>query len=94
MITTEPTMTNLFLQLGLDESPEAIAEFIRTHQLANEVRVADAPFWSDAQRQFLAEQLKADAPWAMVVDQFNEALHAEDVRERTETEVAQGTAAQ
>ncbi|AVS84774.1 DUF2789 domain-containing protein [Paracidovorax avenae] len=87
MITTEPTMTNLFLQLGLEESPDAIIRFIHTHQLGAGVQVADAPFWNDAQRQFLAEQLKADAPWAMVVDQFNEALHADAVERRTEAEV-------
>ena len=34
MITTEPRMTNLFLQLGLDASAEGIARFIREHQLA------------------------------------------------------------
>ncbi|AVS74020.1 DUF2789 domain-containing protein [Paracidovorax cattleyae] len=87
MITTEPTMTNLFLQLGLDESPDAITRFIHTHQLGAGVQVADAPFWNDAQRQFLAEQLKADAHWALVVDQFNEALHADAVERRTEAEV-------
>ena len=83
MITTEPTMTNLFLQLGLDESEQGIADFIKTHQLPAEVAMGDAPYWSDAQRQFLVEQLKADAAWAMIVDQFNESLHAEAARERT-----------
>ncbi|MBN9322506.1 MAG: DUF2789 family protein, partial [Delftia acidovorans] len=53
-------MSNLFLQLGLDASDQAIADFIRAHQLAADVDVVDAPYWSDAQRQFLAEQLKAD----------------------------------
>jgi hypothetical protein len=80
MITTEPTMTNLFLQLGLDASEEGIALFIREHQLEADVLVADAPYWSVAQRQFLGEQLKADAHWAMIVDQLNEALHADAVQ--------------
>lgn len=83
MITTEPTMTNLFLQLGLDESEQGIAQFIQSHQLATDVVLGDAPYWNDAQRQFLVEQLKADAPWAMIVDQFNESLHADAVHRST-----------
>lgn len=81
MITTEPRMTNLFLQLGLDAEPEAIAGFIRQHQLATDVHVADAPYWNDAQRQFLAESLASDAAWAIIVDQLNEALHEVAVAE-------------
>lgn len=88
MITTDPTMTNLFLQLGLDESAEAIDAFIQQHQLPTDVGLAEAPFWNDAQRQFLVEQWKADAPWALTVDQLSEALHAEAVRERAAAEAA------
>lgn len=84
MITTEPTMTNLFLQLGLDAGEADIAKFILAHQLPADVHIADALYWSDAQRQFLAEQIKADAPWAMVVDQLNESLHEDAVKARTE----------
>ncbi|WP_369040431.1 DUF2789 domain-containing protein [Stenotrophomonas maltophilia] len=80
MITTEPRMTNLFLQLGLDASAEGIATFIRSHQLAADVEVADAPYWNEAQRQFLAESLQADAAWSTVVDELNESLHEEAVK--------------
>lgn len=83
MITTEPTMTNLFLQLGLDASEQGIARFIEGHQLAADVLMADAPYWNDAQRQFLAEQLKADAVWAVIVDQLSESLHEDAVQRRT-----------
>lgn len=76
MDDTQPRMRNLFLQLGLDADDAAIASFIRTHQLPAETRVAEAPFWSDAQRQFIGEQWQADAPWAIVIDELNEALHA------------------
>lgn len=75
MNNTEVRMTNLFLQLGLDASEQAIAEFIRTHQLPAEMTVTDAPYWNEGQRQFLAEQLKADAPWSIIVDQLSESLH-------------------
>ncbi|MEN5266344.1 DUF2789 domain-containing protein [Stenotrophomonas sp. TWI587] len=77
MITTEPRMTNLFLQLGLEASEEAIAAFIRDHQLSNEIRLIEAPYWNDGQRQFLTEQLRSDAEWAIVVDELSEALHAD-----------------
>ncbi|TFL08866.1 DUF2789 domain-containing protein [Pusillimonas caeni] len=75
-----PRMTNLFLQLGLDASEEAIAQFIKDHQLPTDVEIADAPYWNDAQRQFLTEQIAADAPWAIIVDQLNESLHEDAVK--------------
>ncbi len=80
MSNATPRMTNLFLQLGLDASEEAIAQFIKDHQLPTDVDLAEAPYWNDAQRQFLAEQIKADASWAIVVDQLNESLHEDAVK--------------
>lgn len=74
-MTTIPRMTNLFLQLGLDASEEAIAEFIGQHQLPADIHIIDAPFWTEAQRQFIAEKLEIDGTWTTVVDQLNEALH-------------------
>lgn len=76
-------MTNLFRQLGLDSSEQAIAEFIQTHQLPSDVHVIDAPYWNDGQRQFLAEQIKADASWSIVVDQLSESLHEDAVRQQS-----------
>lgn len=72
---TTVRMTNLFLQLGLEATPEAIAEFIRTHQLEHGTEVVNADFWNEGQRQFLEEKLASDGEWALVVDQLNEALH-------------------
>ena len=83
MITTEPRMTNLFLQLGLEASEEAIAAFIRDHQLSNDIRLIEAPYWNDAQRQFLSESLQADAAWTTVVDELNESLHEDAVKAAT-----------
>lgn len=79
MNTHEPSMSNLFLQLGLEAGDAAIAAFIRDHQLPAQVALAEAPFWSAAQRQLLSEQLYADAAWAIVVDQLNESLHEDAV---------------
>lgn len=83
MNDTTVRMTNLFLQLGLDASEQAIADFIKTHQLPADVSLVDAPYWNDGQRQFLAEQLTADAPWAIVVDQLSESLHEDAVKRST-----------
>ena len=83
MDDTEPRMRNLFLQLGLEADDHAIARFIRAHQLPADVQIADAAFWSEGQRQFLAEQLKIDAKWTTIVDQLNESLHEDAVKRET-----------
>lgn len=82
MDTTESNMTNLFLQLGLPAEKNEIADFIRGHQLAEDVRVSEAPYWNDGQRQFLREQLVVDADWAIIVDELSEALHGDAVAAR------------
>ncbi len=80
MSNAVPRMTNLFLQLGLDANEQAIAKFIKAHQLPTDVRLTNAPWWNDAQRQFLTEQINNDAAWAIVVDQLNESLHEDAVK--------------
>ncbi|NLY14189.1 MAG: DUF2789 domain-containing protein [Gammaproteobacteria bacterium] len=69
-------MTNLFLQLGLDATPEGVARFISEHRLADAVNLLDAEFWNEGQRQVLKEMLCSDGEWALVVDQLSEALRA------------------
>ena len=86
MDTTESCMTNLFLQLGLPAGKDDIARFIREHQLPEDLLISEAPFWNDGQRQFIREDWREDADWAIVVDELNEALHADAVAAR----VAQG----
>lgn len=82
MDTTASSMTNLFLQLGLPAGKDEIAAFIRDHQLPEGVRLAEAPYWNDGQRQFLREELGEDADWAIVVDELSEALHADALAAR------------
>ena len=76
-------MSNLFLQLGLESGDAAIAEFISSHQLPADVSLVDAPYWNESQRQFLSDQIKADAPWSIVVDQLNESLHEDAVKRQS-----------
>ena len=72
-------MTHLLEQLGLDASEEAIALFIVTHQLNAQTKIVDAEYWTEAQRQFLAEKIKSDGEWAIIVDQLNESLHEDSL---------------
>ncbi|MDO9478493.1 MAG: DUF2789 domain-containing protein [Pseudohongiella sp.] len=77
------SMTDLFMQLGLASDAESIASFIHSHQLPAEVRLCDAPFWTESQRQFLTEQFRADASWIIIVDQLNESLHEDAVKQQS-----------
>lgn len=67
---------DLFAQLGLPNSPEAIARFLNEHRpLPNDVLLADAPFWDASQADFIREKRLQDAPeWIQVIDQLSEAL--------------------
>lgn len=39
------------------------------------MKLIDAPFWSPQQAQFLKEELREDADWAIAVDELNQRLH-------------------
>jgi hypothetical protein len=77
MFDEQPTLELLFQQLGLEADNEAIAQFIRTHQLEAETKLHCAHFWSEGQRQFLQSHWKKDDEWAIVVDTLNEQLHSD-----------------
>lgn len=70
------SFTDLFAQLGLASSPDAIADFIVAHRpVPGNVFLADAPFWNEAQAQFIREQRTRDEPpFNMLIDQLSEAL--------------------
>ncbi len=66
------TMSNLFAQLGLPSEEAAVENFIAAHRpLENDIALYRAPFWSDAQRTFLKEEIIEDADWAAVIDDLN-----------------------
>ena len=75
MDTSIHTMENLFLQLGLNNSEEAISEFISAHRLAKDVTLDQANFWTTSQAQFIKECLDYDSDWAEIVDQLNTRIH-------------------
>lgn len=67
--------SELFAQLGLSSDASAIRDFIEQHSpLAGDVRLEDAPFWTQAQATLLREELQENDDWAEVIDQLNVAL--------------------
>ena len=77
MDLTNHDLKDLFEQLGLPSAPADIDAFIGKHRpLAESVALADAPFWNEAQAQFLREEIIEDADWAEMVDQLNIRLRA------------------
>lgn len=69
------TMNDLFAQLGLDSSDEAIDSFIEKHKLAKEEALIESDIWNDNQRMFLQEEWRKDAAWVEVIDELNVRLH-------------------
>ena len=68
-------MTDLFAQLGLPSSPEAIQAFIETNRpRAAHLALPDAPFWTPSQAGFLRDQVQDDADWAGVIDRLDAAF--------------------
>lgn len=66
------TMSNLFAQLGLPSEEAGVEKFIAAHRpLDNGIALYRAPFWSEAQRAFLKEEIIEDADWASVIDELN-----------------------
>lgn len=59
----------LFQQLGLPGDPAAIEAFVTAHRpLPPSLPLAEAPFWSPSQAQFLRDEIAEDADWAELVD--------------------------
>lgn len=72
MESPDKTLSALFLQLGLSDDAAFIAHFLETHRpLPGKIALSDAPFWTAAQRAFLAEELALDADWSEVIDELD-----------------------
>lgn len=70
-----PTLRDLFSQLGLKDDEGAINRFIDTHKgLDSKTRLEDAPFWNPSQANLLRGALQEDAEWAEIIDQLNNRL--------------------
>ncbi len=69
------TMNDLFAQLGLDNSDEAIESFIKNNQLGKDDSLKDSDIWNEKQRMFLQEEWKRDAVWVEIIDELNVRMH-------------------
>ena len=69
------TLSSLFSQLGLENSPDAVAQFIDQHALGHDMALERAPFWTRSQVQFLLEARMDDSDWCEQVDQLDAMLH-------------------
>lgn len=66
------SLSSLFKQLGLPDDAVSIEKFVAVHSpLKPDLKLADAFFWTDNQKNFLREQILEDADWAEVVDELN-----------------------
>lgn len=75
MLEPMPTIYDLFSQLGLPNTEDAIDTFIEAHKgLQGGIRLEDAPFWTEAQAAFIQGALIEDAEWAELIDQLNSRL--------------------
>lgn len=68
-------MNELFAQLGLENSDEAIDRFIEENQMAKEEKLTKSSIWTDNQRAFLNEEWHKDAAWVEIIDELNVRLH-------------------
>lgn len=77
MDSTVHPFSELFAQLGLPNDEASIRSFIADRgPLPDDVRLEEAPFWTESQAQLLREERIEDADWIIVIDQLNLALHA------------------
>ncbi len=69
------TINDLFAQLGLESSDEAIDKFIENNKLAKDEELIESKIWDEKQRMFLQEEWKKDAVWVEIIDELNVRMH-------------------
>jgi hypothetical protein len=69
------SMTDLFDQLGLASTEQAVEEFIHKNSpLPADIELHEAGFWTESQSSFLKQSKDDDADWSRLVDQLDELL--------------------
>lgn len=71
MDIVEHDLPALFAQLGLQNSDQAITEFISKHKLAPNEFIEKADFWTRSQAEFIRQSWHEDADWVVVIDELN-----------------------
>lgn len=69
------SLPELFEQLGLDATEQAIQAFVQSHKIKdNALVLAKASFWNQNQAVFIQEAWFEDSDWASVVDELDNLL--------------------
>jgi hypothetical protein len=63
-------LTSLFDQLGLPSSASDVDRFVSHHKLLPDVRLHEASFWTEPQRELLRQALACDSDWSYAADQL------------------------
>lgn len=71
MDTSTHSLNNLFAQMGLANTDDAIAAYTRLHRLRSDVLLHRAECWTPAQAQFIRDAMREDSDWSAAVDQLN-----------------------
>ncbi|MCL6416200.1 DUF2789 domain-containing protein [Aestuariirhabdus sp. Z084] len=72
MDRSEHSLYTLFEQLGLAGTDQEIDDFVEQFGPVDaKMALADAPFWTEAQAQFLREAIESDGDWAELVDELD-----------------------
>jgi hypothetical protein len=71
------TLSELFIQLGLNNSKDAIQSFINDHQLDGLDAIEKASFWTPNQKNFIKDAWLKDSDWVGAIDELNVALQNE-----------------
>lgn len=75
MQTNVPTMSDLFLQLGLPADAPSIAAFIEDHAgVCQYCTLPYATIWTDSQRAFLKEAINEDSDWCIPAERLTSLL--------------------
>lgn len=75
MDTSKHDMPALFLQLGLANSEQEIAQFIEKHKpLTRNTEMPQAEFWNPSQASFLFQAIAEDSDWCEIVNELDSRL--------------------
>tara|TARA_R110000772_G_scaffold15931_12_gene45777 strand:+ start:1353 stop:1586 length:234 start_codon:yes stop_codon:yes gene_type:complete len=75
MNKVNPTLKDLFKQLGLPNQDADIQSFIELHKpLSETMKLHQAPCWSAAQSAFLEEVISNDGDWSYLADELDTLL--------------------
>ena len=68
-------LATLFAQLGLDNSEQAIEDFIAAvSPIPAQLPLHRAAFWNTSQAAFISDAINQDADWAIVVEKLDSRL--------------------